>query len=97
MPSVQTGGAAALVHIDVAEQAVPAVGTQTVEGADAIETRAAIFTRHRRTVIYVLVAVGSAEARVAGAAEVALGQTDAAAVRSAHAGRQVPHATPRHV
>lgn len=38
-----------------------------------------------------LVAVGSGESRLAGAAEVAGGEAHAAAVRAAHVGRDVPH------
>lgn len=45
--SVLTGVAAALIHINITQVALPATRTHTLEGADAVDAGASISTRVR--------------------------------------------------
>lgn len=81
-PSIMTGVGAAVIYVDLAVVAFPAVTADALVHADFVNTRAPVAARVTLTIIDVLVAVGASETLLALAAELAPGLTLTATVRS---------------
>lgn len=88
-PAIMTGVGAAVIDVDLTVVALPTVAADALVHADFVDARASVAARVTLTVVDVLVAVGSSEALLALAAELAPGLAPAAPVRSAHIRRNV--------